>query len=126
VLLIRVGVGPAAAAGGPAGGSWPIPPQSPQEPDGPQPFEQESKHDGGAGSEGPQPWNGQQPRQQTVPQHTGVKALYCRQQIFMSQQQRRQQQQLNQADAELDAMPARARLNKPAANSFFMVCGFFS
>jgi hypothetical protein len=67
---------------------------------------------------------GQQPTQQMLPKQTGVKALYCRQQIVL-QHLEQPPQQRNHAEADAVSIASAARLNTPTASSFFMVCAFF-
>lgn len=57
--------------------------------------------------------------QQIDPQQTGVKALYCRQQMVM--QHLLQQQWPKKAEADPVAPPSTAMLSRPRASSFFMV-----
>jgi cyclophilin family peptidyl-prolyl cis-trans isomerase len=68
---------------------------------------------------------GQHPTQQMLPKQTGVKALYCRQQIVLQHFEQQPHGLKNHAEAGTVSMARAARLNKPTASSFFMVCAFF-
>jgi hypothetical protein len=75
----------------------------------------------------PPPPNGQQPSQQIVPQHTGLKALYWRTQNLAPQPQQPQlwgnKPKVQPANDGTAAKPDTARASRAEEKSFFMVVG---